>query len=358
MEIVNTNLINFRNFQKLSISFSERGALIFGKNAAGKTNLLEAISYIAFGKSFRNANDKDIKRFKTDFFRISGNFILDREQYQYEVSYKKNHKNIKLNNNLIDKISSLYEYLKVVYLAPIDIEIISGSPTHRRRFLDISISQFSFEYIEILRKFKKILNQRNALLKTNFQSYQKRSWDKQFSKTGAFLMNKRKDYLVRFIPILREKYKSITDNTEDLTIKYNPSFKVENDDIESSFEKAIHRVEQKEKEFEYSLIGPQRDDIDFYIDNKPTRQFASQGQKRSLAIAARLSQADMIKEEMKTYPIMIFDDVLSDLDKYRAYNIINLLKKNHQIFIATPNVNLYNKIDLPKIDMEKIDEAE
>ena len=354
MEVLSLKLINFRNFTEFELVFEPEGALIYGKNGIGKTNLLEAVSYFAFGKSFRTSSDLDLINFSKVFFRIEGSFKLQNTIHRFEAAVDKTRKLIKIDGNAIARISELYRYLKVVYFSPDDIFMIGGSPKYRRNFIDQAISQYSFKYIEFLRTYNRILKQRNALLKTKFESSEKRTWDEQFARNGAELIKLRLKYLEKFIPILTEYYDNINENSETLGIEYKYSFPVSGTDIADDILRHLNETEDQEIKQERTLCGPHLDDIDFLIDQHAARKFGSQGQKRSLAIAVRLVQAQLILEEGSEAPIFMFDDVLADLDKERAKKIMGMLKKKHQVFIATPNTQIYEPFNLPEIEMEKL----
>ncbi len=351
MEISFLKLINYRNFAGLKINFEPEGALIHGKNGIGKTNLLEAMSYIAFGKSFKTNHDTDLISFSKDFFRIEGTFNFKNRKYSFETAVDKSKKIIRINKTNVLKTSELYKYLKVVYFSPEDIAIIGGAPSFRRNFIDQATSQYSYEYIELLRIYSRILKQRNALLKTEFERSEKKTWDEQFVKYGVEIIKFRLKYLEKFIPILIGYYSNISGQKEKLNISYKYSFPVSGSDIQESLFEHLEKIEDQEIQQERSLAGPHLDDIEFLINEHPARNFGSHGQKRSLAIAARLVQANLIAQMDGDTPVLMFDDVLSDLDKYRAERILQMLERTHQIFITTPNIEIYKNFRLPEIDL-------
>ena len=243
--------------------------------------------------------------------------------------------------------------MKVVYFSPDDIEIIAGSPVFRRSFIDQAISQYSYEYIETLRNYKRILKQRNALFKTDYSTKEKRAWDEQFAKVGANIIELRLKYLEKFTLLLEKYYKEISGAREELSANYKYSFPNDDEDIYDNLMAHLLRIEEQEKYQERSLAGPHLDDIDIFIDSYSARNYSSQGQKRSIAIAMRLVQTELIKDKDNDTPILMFDDVLADLDKMRAERIIEMLKGKHQIFIATPNITNYRSFGLPEIDLKQ-----
>ncbi len=351
MLISSLKLKNFRNYSNFKLKFDPGGALIVGANGIGKTNLLESISYFAFGKSFQTSRDLELINFSKAFFRIEAEFVIQNKSHFFEAASDRSKKIIKINKVNIARISELYKYLKVVYFSPNDIEIISGSPVFRRSFIDQAISQYSFEYIQALRTYKRILKQRNALFKTDYSSKEKRVWDEQFAQIGTNIIKLRLKYLKNFIPLLEKYYEDISGNKEELNACYKYSFPNDNDDIFDNLMDHLLRIEEQEKHQERSLAGPHLDDIDIFIDSHSARSFSSHGQKRSIAIAMRLVQTELIKNKDNDTPILMFDDVLADLDKQRAKRIVEMLKGKHQIFIATPNITNYRSFGLPEIDL-------
>ena len=352
MLISSLKIKNFRNYSNFKLKFDPEGALILGENGIGKTNLLESISYFAFGKSFQTSRDLELINFSKAFFRIEAEFVIQNKLHSFEAASDRLKKVIKINNVNIARISELYKHLKVVYFSPNDTEIIAGSPVFRRSFIDQAISQYSFEYIESLRNYKRILKQRNALFKTDYSTKEKRAWDEQFAQVGTNIIELRLKYLVNFIPLLEKYYKEISGAREKLNANYKYSFPNDDEDIYDNLLAHLLRIEDQEKHQERSLSGPHLDDIDILIDSHSARNFSSQGQKRSIAIAMRLVQTELIKEKDDDTPILMFDDVLADLDKMRAERIIGMLKGKHQIFIATPNITNYRSFGLPELDLK------
>ena len=355
MEILRLKAINFRNFENLELNFQPEGALIFGKNGLGKTNLLEAISFFAFGKSFRTGRDQELINFSKAFFRLEAEFNYSGNTHFLEAAADKSKKILKIDKMVIGKIGDLYRHLKIVYFSPQDIEIIGGSPSFRRNFFNQAIAQFSFNHILDSRKFFRILKQRNALLKNKFDREEKKIWDEQFIEASVSIIEQRLNYLHKFVPELTELYNVIAGGRERLDVRYKYSFPIsQTNDLKSDFRDYLREIEEQEIVTQRTLIGPHLDDFEFLINGKDTRKFASQGQKRSLAICVRLAQARLISKSANEFPIIMFDDVLAELDKIRAGLIVKLLHERHQIFIATPNAKIYENFHLPLLNLEKV----
>jgi DNA replication and repair protein RecF len=353
LEIAYLKLTNYRNFVEQKFVFSPEGALINGKNGIGKSNLLEAISYFAFGKSIQNRKDNDLINFSKAFFRIEGNFSINDNDYHISAAADRKKKIIKLNEANISRVSELYQYLKVVYFSPEDINIIGGAPSFRRNFIDQAISQYSYSYIELMRSYNRILKQRNALLKTEYDQSEKRSWDLNFAQLSTDIVDKRLKYLNEFIPLLIDYYNEISGDEEALSISYHYSFPYSGNDYNDELLNHLQESEEQEIQYERTLCGPHLDDIIFEINGHPARSFGSQGQKRSLSIAVRLVQARLISKSTEEFPVLMFDDVLADLDKQRSKKIMRLLGERHQIFIASPNAELYKDFNLQLIDLDE-----
>ncbi len=326
----------------MSLSFSDNGLNIYGFNGVGKTNLLEAIFYFSTGKSFRTKSDIDIINFEKDYFRITSEIVINKLDYTFEIGYnRKKKKIVKINGQLLKKLTDLYGKFKVIFFSPSDINIISGTPSNRRLFFDKAIAQLYPEYLSILNRQKKIIKQRNFLFKSSYSEAEKSSWDNQLMVNSAKLYKFRIDYLKDFNSIFQTKYSEISDFKEKAEIKYFSGLNIAGT-YEKSFKEELSKITQQEIIYKRTLIGPQLDDYIINIDDKNSKMFASQGQMRSLAIALRLSQATVLTEK-KIYPVLIFDDVIGELDNRRTTSLLKLLNDNHQIFIASPKLE-----NLPK----------
>lgn len=351
MQINYLKLENFRNYSESEFSFEKPGAILHGRNGSGKTNLLEAIAYFAYGRSFTNKKDHQLISFGKDFFRLQAEFILKKKKITIAAAADKSKKIIKIEDRLVERVSELFHFIKVVYFSPVDINIPDGAPSFRRNFIDTAISQSIYDYISLLRNYNQILKQRNGLLKNEIDKSEKKIWDIQFVKSAVEVINKRTEFLQEFIPILNQFYSRITEKKERISLKYKYSFPV-SDDLSGSLADHLEDIEQSEIDRQRSLCGPHLDDIEFYIDGHSARYFGSQGQLRSIAITIRLVQAKMVMDHTNDLPILMFDDVLSDLDRFRSHQIISLLHDHHQIFIATPNRQNYLDFHLPELNLE------
>lgn len=355
MNIIALALEQFRNFQHSEFRFAPEGALIVGPNGSGKTNILEAINYCAFGKSIRNAQDDELIGFSKAHFRIVGEFLRDAETATISAAFSKRKKVVTYNSIVLERISELYRYVRTVYFSPDDISIVSGAPGLRWSFLDQAISQYSFEYLQEFRRYYRLLKQRNALLKTEYNPREKAAWDREYIESATQIIRVRLQYLMLFAPLLKERYGAICDDSEDISLRYVHSFSCEDEsNYQALLTQQLMQLQDREKELQRTLCGPHLDDVEFLLDGHSIRRFGSQGQKRSLAIAARLTQAHLILQKNQDPPILMFDDVLADLDASRSKNIIQMLAPEHQIFIASPHESAYQGYALPRILLKEV----
>ncbi|HOQ79676.1 MAG TPA: DNA replication/repair protein RecF [Candidatus Cloacimonadota bacterium] len=353
MRIKSIKLNNFRNYETFSFEFSKEGCIIVGKNGIGKTNLLEAITYFAYGKSILNSRDNELVRFNEKFFRISALFENHQVDNSFAISYQ-NVKSIKVNDMWVKKISELYQYLQIIYFSPDDINIIINTPKNRRSFLDLSIYKVFWGYIEIMKMYQNVLVQRNALFKTDYHKAEKNAWDEQLASMGAEIIDYRLKFLERFAPIFQKTYETISGNSEKIEIEYISQFKFDHKHIKRDFLNELKKKEDREKFLQRTIVGPHLDDLLIKINGNPVIMYASQGQKRSIVIALKIALAEMIYKSTSSFPILLFDDTLAELDKDRSRNLIELLAKNHQIFIATPNKEHYTHFNLPILNLEEL----
>ena len=342
MKINKIKLNNFRNYSHCEISFSNGVNFILGKNAQGKTNLLEAIYVCALSKSPRTNKEKQLIKFNEEnsqveifFNTIAGNKTID------IILNNQNKKIIKINKIPILKLTQLIGELNVVYFSPDELKLVKEVPEDRRKFLDISISQFDKQYLFDLIRYDKILKQRNCVLKSKLSNNSKidqlNIWTPQLISVAEKIIKKRILFVEKLNKYVKIIHKSIIPE-ENLDILY--SYQEKNnfsifDDLLNNFKNNL----QKELEMQHTLIGPHRDDIIFKINNLDCRYFASQGQQRTVALSLKLALMEIIKDEVKEYPILLLDDVLSELDNSRQARLIQIVK-NYQTIITCADIDL------------------
>ncbi len=359
MEINSVKLNNFRNYAAGEINFLPGVNFIVGQNAQGKTNLLESIYLVSVGKSPKNSKDKQIIKFGEERARVEivFNTLAGRKNISIILD-KQNKKFIKINNLNILKLTELVGNLSVVYFSPDELKLVKEVPEDRRNFLDISISQFDKVYLYNLIKYNKILKQRNTILKGNFSYNSKVEqlslFTPQLISTAADIILTRLKFVEKLTPIAKDIHTQIT-QTETLDISY--SYTLPNTSETSNLKqlvvddltKQFASILDKEIELGYTCLGPHRDDLIFKINNLDCRQFCSQGQQRTVALVLKLSLMEVIKKEIKEYPILLLDDVLSELDDSRQNRLLNFCT-NYQTLItctALPQTDInYNKISI------------
>ena len=351
MKIDNIKLNNFRNYKNANIRLKDGINFIVGKNAQGKTNLLESIYLLSVGKSSKNSKDKQIIKFGADKSRVEINFSTREGNKTIQMLLDRfNKKSIRINNLNVLKIAELVGVLSVVYFSPDELKLIKEVPEDRRRFLDVSISQFDKAYLYDIIKYDKILKQRNTILKSNSSKETKleelKLFTPQLIDTAEQIIIKRVKFIENLKNIAKNIHKTIT-NSENLEIFYSfdISFKSIKEQLNELFEKNI----DKELELGYTCFGPHRDDIIFKIDDLDCKYYASQGQQRTVALVVKLALMEVIKSHIGEYPILLLDDVLSELDYSRQNKMLELTKK-YQTLITCTSIPIldfeYNKIEI------------
>lgn len=344
MKITKLCLNNFRNYTNTTVEFDDGVNFVVGKNAQGKTNLLESLYLMSVGKSPKNSKEKQLIKFEQDKAKIEVDFKTNAGNKTITMFLDKaNKKAIKINSLNILKLTELVGILSVVYFSPDEMKLIKEVPEDRRNFLDVSISQFDKPYLYNLLRYDKVLKQRNAILKSLNSNQTKIEQLKLFTPQLIDIAEKIIEKRIEFIEKLKFFAKNIhglitIDESLDILYSYQ---KQENltikQDLQNQFDKALN----KELELGYTCVGPHRDDIIFKINNLDCRQFASQGQQRTVALVVKLSLMEVIKQEIGEYPVLLLDDVLSELDDERQNRLLNLTKEYQTLITCTalPRIN-------------------
>ncbi len=337
MYVKHLTLENFRNYDKLSIDFDEKINLILGNNAQGKTNLLEAIYVTSCGKSFRTAKDNEMIGFDKEFCRIEMEASKEDEDIKVEVAIAKNSKAAKIDGVPVKKSSDLLKNVFIVIFSPEDMKIVKEEPEKRRRFLNRELCQIKSSYNIYLSKYKKALYQRNTLLKDpSVDRNLLLSWNDELVKYGVPLIKERNYFIERMAKVSKAIHEDITGNKESLNVKYEPNVRFEEDQREQRniFYDALAESLDADLKAHHTTRGPHKDDISLSIDDVDIRHFGSQGQQRTAALSLKLAEISMIKEGTGESPILLLDDVMSELDGERQAYMINAFK-DVQIFIST-----------------------
>lgn len=351
MIVKDIRLINFRNYKSIKLDFNDNINIIIGKNAQGKTNLLEAIYISSTGRSFRTNKDKEIIDFDKNEGYIGTNVITDNMKRFIEVKLSKGKsKRIRINKTELKSYKELDTGLKVVVFNPEDLRLIKDSPVYRRNFIDAGISQLKPVYNYNIKKYDKMLFQRNNLLKSSRFSKDINNlldvFDIQISKLGTSIILERNNYIETLLRKCQEIHRNLTFDKEDIDFKYLTNVPVSDsrEEVEKRYLNLLKDNMKKDLEYRSTQIGPHRDDLITYINNKNARVYGSQGQQRSLVLSLKLSEVEFIKEDKGIYPVLLLDDVFSELDEERRLYLSKSFNKM-QTFIT-----LTDAVDIKAID--------
>lgn len=360
MHIEQLQLKNYRNYEQLDIRFDDKVNVIIGENAQGKTNMMEAIYVLAFTKSHRTPREKELIQWDKEYAKIEGRITKRTQSLPLEVIISSKGKKAKLNHLEQRRLSDYIGGLNVVMFAPEDLTLVKGAPQIRRRFIDMELGQIQPRYIYHLAQYQKVLKQRNHLLK---QMQRRNSTDKtmlqvltdQLIEHAATLLERR----FVFLELLRNWagpiHYGISRELEKLEIRYNPTIEVSEETnkekIETIYADKFHEIQDKEIDRGTTLIGPHRDDLVFYVNGKDVQTYGSQGQQRTTALSIKLAEIELICKEVGEYPILLLDDVLSELDDFRQSHLLNTIHGKVQTFVSTTSVDGINHDTLKKAEI-------
>ena len=345
MEIRDLRLTNFRNYEKLEVTFNDHLNLIYGNNGMGKTNLVEAICVLALTRSFRPIVDKNLIYLNKNVTKLEGNI---KKEYinNYKVIIESAGKKVKIDNNKVPKISDYISKINVVIFSPEDLKIIKDTPSIRRKNMNIEISQINISYLKDLNSYNKLLKQRNAYLKTmavnsNISTDYLDILTNKLIELGLKIYKERKKYYELVNSNINNYYKKIT-GFDNLEVKYISDFDNKKEkDLINEYKKLL----KKDLFIGKTSFGVHHDDLEFYLENLNLKIYGSEGQQKNAIIALKLSEIEVIKRIKDDYPILILDDLFSELDKEKINNIIKILNDNIQTFITTTNIeNISSKL--------------
>ncbi|MEX0290001.1 MAG: DNA replication/repair protein RecF [Flavobacteriaceae bacterium] len=330
------SLINYKNFDSRDFDFDTKINCFVGDNGVGKTNVLDAIYHLAFGKSYFNPMSSQNIRHGEEFFVIDGHFVKAERDEKVVCSLKRGmKKTIKRNGKVYDKLSEHIGLLPLVIISPSDRDLIMEGSETRRKFMDGVISQSNPEYLQTLIKYNKVLAQRNSLLKYfaanhTFDETTIEVYNGQLSEFGAFIHRKRAEFIAAFIPIFKEQYLAISGGQEVVNLNYVSQL------AKNDLSELLITSIEKDRALQYTSVGIHKDDLSFEIESHPIKKFGSQGQQKSFLIALKFAQFYLIREEAKTTPILLLDDIFDKLDENRVAHIIRLVDDANfgQIFIS------------------------
>lgn len=334
MLIKSIELKNFRNYEDLWMEFTEGTNILFGDNAQGKTNVLEAAYVSGTTKSHKGSRDKEMIQFEKEESHIRTIVEKNEQEFQIDIHLKKNRsKGIAVNKIPIKKAGSLFGILNIVFFSPEDLNIIKNGPSMRRRFLDLELCQLDKIYLSDLTNYNKILNQRNKLLKDLVFRRELADtlsvWDMQLSEYGKRIIRRRSSFIEELGEIVFNIHKSISGNREELKLSYEP-------DIEfDQFESELAASREKDMKYCQTSVGPHRDDLLFQIGEADIRKYGSQGQQRTSALSLKLSEIELVKKIIHDTPVLLLDDVLSELDSSRQNYLLASIHDIQTIITCT-----------------------
>lgn len=347
MKITNIKVKNFRNYEDINLDINEDVNVFLGKNAQGKTNLLEAIFFCGVGKSFRTAKDKEVIKWNNESAKIILNIQKKYRKEKIEIIFSnKNKKTVIIDGISVRRIGDLLGELPVVFFSPDELKLIKESPEERRKFMNIDISQTNKRYFYLLSRYEKILANRNKLLKETKSLDVLKStidiWDKVLVEVAEKIIIEREKFIEEISPYAQKAHLYISNGKEVLKIKYKGFEKQKNEDYKTSLLKALQKNLEKDFKLGYTSIGPHRDDIDIYLNDIEVKSFGSQGQQRTTSLSLKLAELEIIKERTGEYPILLLDDVFSELDKERRERLIKFTTRT-QTFITCTDFDLSGK---------------
>ena len=361
MYLEKLQLLNFKNYEEAELELSSEINCFLGNNGQGKTNLLDAIYYLAFSKSFFNPIDSQLIRDDEAFMTLTGNFVREKELEKIYVGLKKGQKKqVKRNKKLYERIADHIGLIPLVMISPSDSLLIIEGSEIRRKFLDLIISQFDRRYLDDLIQYNKALSQRNRLLKKfmEIRRFDEESlviWDEQLIKYGEPIFEARKKFIEDFVPLFQKHYEFISGNKEVVELDYSSHLN------EKTFQENLQETRDKDRRLTYTSSGIHKDDLGFNLGDKPLKKFGSQGQQKTYLLSLKLAQAEFLKSHKKITPILLLDDIYDKLDEERVAKLMEVVQKNWfgQVFITDthldrlPELFTSLKVDFKAFAIEK-----
>ncbi len=322
MIIQSLELADFRNYTSLHMDFSEGTNILYGDNAQGKTNVLEALYMVSTTKSHRGMKDRDLIRFGREEAHIRCCLLKSDIDYQIDMHLRKNKsKGIAINGQRIKKASELVGLLHIVFFSPEDLSIVKDGPSERRRFMDMELCQLDRSYLFNLNNYNKIIDQRNKLLRELYLNPELKEtigiWDMQLLSYGTKIIERRQQFIQQLNEIIGQLHEKLSGGKEKLIVQYEPDVTVD------AFEKKLLSSRERDIKLKMTCVGPHRDDFSFVDNDIDIRKFGSQGQQRTCALSLKLSEIELVKQSIGEKPVLMLDDVLSELDSGRQNYLLN-----------------------------------
>lgn len=354
-------LCNFRNYISLKLDFHEYTNIICGNNAQGKTNILEAIYFLGLTKSHRLSETSDLIQNGKEFATVSGILKSGEDTQNFFIGFDKSRKNLKIDNKIVKKVGEYVANINLILFCPDDLEILKGHPDVRRRFLNTEISQISASYFKILEEYNKLLKMRNDYLFNSSNSFDAN----YFSILTNYLVDRiisickyRKNFIDKLNKNISSIYENIT-GLSDFSIRYIPNIMLDyhSNNVKEEIMNMYQNMENKEREAGKTLLGPHRDDFEFYLQEDNLKSYGSQGQQRVAVLSLKLAEISIFEEIKKTTPIILLDDVLSELDINKKSSLLKYIMDKMQVIITTTDINDIHKDIIKHANVIKIKEG-
>lgn len=358
MKLQLLKLTNFRNYEKILFQPSEGINILYGKNGSGKTNIVEAIYILALTKSFRTLNDKNLIKKNEEFLKLDGTFSNGNTKSDFKIIFDNKGKTVFINKDKIKLLSDYISKINIILFSPSDLRLIKDSPSVRRKYLNIEISQYDKNYLFYLNDYNKLLKQRNSYIKQlslNFNN----SFEyldiltRELVSKGLKIYEYRKNFVEKINELLGNYYLKIA-NSSNIQIKYKSQFKDKDDE---KLIEIYQKNRMRELNFGKTLFGVHLDDFDIFLDGNNIRDYGSEGQQKNAIVSLKFAEVDMLKEKKGDYPIFILDDIFSELDSEKINNILNIIPEDMQTFITTTEVSKLEKKILNSSKIFKIEKS-
>ena len=336
MHLARLRLRDFRNYTRLDADFSPGFHLLIGDNAQGKTNILEAVYLIATLRSFRGVGSAQMVRHGQKGYFV-GSQVVSQGDHETKMYWSLRERSLNLDNQPVRKLTDYLGVLRTVVFCSEDTLLVKGPGRARRRFLDLLLSQTHSTYLALLQRYARALRSRNALLRRSLvDAAALDSFSRELLHAGAEIMRLRSELIPRFSPLARLAYRRISNEAEDLRLDYVPS-------VRHDFAVELAHSQARERSYRSTVIGPHRDEVEMLLNDRPAGQFGSEGQKRTLAIALKMAQAEYLTGLLGAPPVLLIDDIMGELDLKRRSGLLPMLERAHhakgQVFMTATEEN-------------------
>jgi DNA replication and repair protein RecF len=353
MYLKTLHLRHFRNYQEQQVEFTAPKTILVGDNAQGKSNLLEAVEFLATLRSHRTFRDRDLVQEGEELAQISASLKRDTGISTLNLILRRNgRRTVNLNGENLRRQMDFLGVLNAVQFSSLDLELVRGGPEGRRHWLDTLLIQLEPIYAHILQQYHQVLRQRNAFLKRNVETLYTTSlqselaiWDAQLAAAGTRVIRRRERAIQRLAPIAKKWHASISGSKEILQIKYSPNVPLEQNYPEKVQQAFLEKLQQRtmaELHQGTTLVGPHRDEVELIINQTPARQYGSQGQQRTLVLALKLAELQLIEEVVGEPPLLLLDDVLAELDPSRQNQLLDTIQDRFQTIITTTHLGAFD----------------